>query len=240
MQFNQTNNNAGDVINNLDGGDERPRTNYCRFLVGLLLRTFPGGGAQLGSWPPVPVRPLVGAEVGVALGHLSNWLLADLPGLTLWMVDEWTTYPEGHQYRQSGDRRARLTLEEQLARMRKAQVRCAHAIDRARLVRAASVEAAGWLQRAGVLLDFVFIDASHTYEDVARDMAAWFPLLRAGGLFSGHDYGHHRQHGVKRAVDEFFAAHPALGPVQRGTEGAESVWYCLKPGEQGKALIDIL
>lgn len=55
--------------------------------------------------------------------------------------------------------------------------------------------------------DFVYIDASHRYEDVKDDIEAWTPKVRPGGIVSGHDYfdglyeGVH--FGVKSAVDEY-------------------------------------
>lgn len=53
-------------------------------------------------------------------------------------------------------------------------------------------------------LDFVFIDASHEYEDVKADIMAWLPKVRRGGILAGHDYylGYDYFPGVKRAVDE--------------------------------------
>ena len=54
-------------------------------------------------------------------------------------------------------------------------------------------------------LDFVFIDASHEYEDVKNDILAWLPKVRKGGVLAGHDYyvdGEDYYPGVKRAVDE--------------------------------------
>jgi hypothetical protein len=38
-------------------------------------------------------------------------------------------------------------------------------------------------------LDFVFIDASHDFDGVRRDVAAWLPKVRVGGIFAGHDAG---------------------------------------------------
>lgn len=52
-------------------------------------------------------------------------------------------------------------------------------------------------------LDFVFIDASHVYEDVCDDIHTWLPKIKADGYIGGHDYeGGHPD--VCRAVDEIF------------------------------------
>jgi ubiquinone/menaquinone biosynthesis C-methylase UbiE len=52
-------------------------------------------------------------------------------------------------------------------------------------------------------LDFVFIDASHEYEDVKNDILAWLPKVKEGGFIGGHDYSSSWD-GVVRAVDEIF------------------------------------
>ena len=51
-------------------------------------------------------------------------------------------------------------------------------------------------------LDFIFIDAAHDYESVKKDIAAWFPKIKKGGIISGHDYSWCE--GVREAVNEFF------------------------------------
>lgn len=37
-------------------------------------------------------------------------------------------------------------------------------------------------------LDFVYIDANHTYEAVVEDLKNWYPKIKPGGLVMGHDY----------------------------------------------------
>ncbi len=49
--------------------------------------------------------------------------------------------------------------------------------------------------------DLVFIDANHRYEQVLRDIQAWLPKVREGGIICGHDYDGAHQ-GVVRAVQE--------------------------------------
>jgi predicted O-methyltransferase YrrM len=54
-------------------------------------------------------------------------------------------------------------------------------------------------------LDLVFLDADHRYEVVIRDIRLWWPKLRSGGVFSGHDYGDVHP-GVAKAVNELFGS----------------------------------
>jgi predicted O-methyltransferase YrrM len=51
-------------------------------------------------------------------------------------------------------------------------------------------------------LDFVFIDANHEYEQVKKDLQLWYPKVKKGGFFCGHDY-HPTWAGVVKAVNEW-------------------------------------
>ena len=67
--------------------------------------------------------------------------------------------------------------------------------------RMTSVEAAKTYEDQS--LDFVFIDADHSYESVKEDIIAWFPKVKYGGIISGHDY-HMGAPGVMIASNELF------------------------------------
>jgi len=60
----------------------------------------------------------------------------------------------------------------------------------------------------GSLVDFIYIDASHEYEDVIKDLDAWLPKMAPGATISGDDFN---WPGVWRAVHEVFG----LGNVER-------------------------
>jgi len=36
--------------------------------------------------------------------------------------------------------------------------------------------------------DFIYLDARHNYEGIKEDLHAWYPKLKQGGLFAGHDF----------------------------------------------------
>lgn len=69
--------------------------------------------------------------------------------------------------------------------------------DYIRVLRMDSVEAAGHF----TAVHFVFIDADHTEEGCGRDIDAWLPKMKQGGIIAGHDYN---WPGVKAAVDKRF------------------------------------
>lgn len=52
-------------------------------------------------------------------------------------------------------------------------------------------------------IDFLIVDADHSYEGVKRDIEAWWPKVKEGGLVFFHDYEWEEvPTGVKRAVEE--------------------------------------
>jgi glycosyltransferase involved in cell wall biosynthesis len=55
--------------------------------------------------------------------------------------------------------------------------------------------------------DYIYLDADHTYEAVKRDLDAWWPKLKPGGIIGSHDYMEFNlngmEFGVIKAIDEF-------------------------------------
>lgn len=157
----------------------------------------------------------VGVEVGVHVGWFAHHLRRDWKGRLLVGVDPWEPYDgadwdkDTHEqnYRHAVTAMASFGAGAELLRMRSADA------------------AKTW--RHGPL-DFVYLDGAHDYANVAADIAAWWPLVRPGGVMAGHDFipdGWHRDgdpvnayatreevpekggvalFGVQRAVREFF------------------------------------
>ena len=149
-----------------------------------------------------PQDSLLGAEIGVWKGELSAELLWHCPNLVLWMVDEWKPM-------QNNDKRmAQFGEKEMNDAFLEAKENVYFAGKRARFCPLSSRRTA---ELAAPGYDFVFIDASHDYENVKADINAWFTRVRKGGILCGHDYNGMGDKtgvfGVKRAVDEFALAH---------------------------------
>lgn len=131
------------------------------------------------------------AEIGVAQGKTSAYLLAKHPNLHLLMIDPYTECIT-----------PRVTTA--VATMETYMVQAKRATDpyrdRRRLMVMNSLEAANMIRWTS--LDLVFIDGNHSYESVKADIDAWEPKLQSKGILAGHDYN--RGHcGVMKAVDEW-------------------------------------
>jgi hypothetical protein len=121
----------------------------------------------------------VGAEIGVERGVNAEYLLKGMPELTLFCVDCWQPYEgyrEGRHYSA-----ARLDSFYELTKTRLAAFGA-----RVVLRKQFSVEAAA--KFADESLDFVFIDANHSFNSCAEDLAVWSPKVKKGGIISGHDF----------------------------------------------------
>jgi SAM-dependent methyltransferase len=75
--------------------------------------------------------------------------------------------------------------------------------------RMTSLEAAHMFR--DIPFDLVFIDSAHDYDNVKADILAWRPLVRKGGILSGHD---RQWEGVERALKELISnAKVAVGAI---------------------------
>ena len=64
-------------------------------------------------------------------------------------------------------------------------------------------------------VDLLFIDGDHSEGGVRSDIKYFGPLVRPGGIISGHDYSHVKHPGVKIVVDEYFPQ----------AQFCESIWW---------------
>ena len=157
-------------------------------------------------------------EVGVWRGHLSYYILNHCPCVQRsYAIDPYThwnpkVYKDSANVKQ--DKFDKIYIE--------ATRRLAEFGSRNFLLRMASVEAAAHLKKEQ--FDFVFIDANHDYEWVTKDLKAWYSMVRPGKIFGGHDYGHRRFPGVKKAIDKFCDRKGMEIKTMTGY-----VWYATKP-----------
>jgi predicted O-methyltransferase YrrM len=92
-------------------------------------------------------------------------------------------------------------------------------------------------------IDFIYIDARHDYCGCSEDMINYYPILKCGGLFAGHDYQYESQQvnndwgvcangtraegAVKKAVLDF-AKQKSIKRVYSTRESSFASWYFFK------------
>lgn len=157
-------------------------------------------------------RGLVGyaAEVGTLRGDFAVPFVRRWRGRRLYCVDVWERLP-AEEY---DDAVNALHSPEMYAATRARLRRCCG--DRARMLRMRSTDAAARLAERKVTLDFVYIDANHSYDHVRADLAAWWALLRPGGVLAGHDVFNAAWPGVTQALLEFLAEHDLMADLING------------------------
>ncbi|MGO9956042.1 MAG: class I SAM-dependent methyltransferase [Solirubrobacteraceae bacterium] len=166
-----------------------------------------------------------GAEIGVARGDFSELLLDQWKGRRLYSIDPWIEFPPG-EYVDACD----MNQDSMDDSFTLTKSRLNRFGDRSAILRQTGQAAAA--NFAPGCLDFVYIDARHNYEAVLEDLADWFPLVRSGGILAGHDYNDGRfvqgDHGVRRAVNEFFPAR-GIKPAHTYTDVPSISWLVEKP-----------
>lgn len=71
-------------------------------------------------------------------------------------------------------------------------------------------------------VDFIFVDGDHSEEATYQDISNYYPKLRSGGLFSGHDYN---LDAVRAAVERFRTENKIRINIQLSTN---NVWFWYK------------
>lgn len=144
----------------------------------------------------------LGVEVGVKRGRTSEAILGAWRGRLI-SIDPWRAAPV-EEYVDTSN----VTQDEHDRYHAETCRRLAPFGARSEVWRMTGHEGAQRLDAGS--LDFAFIDARHDYASVLEDLGDWYPRMRPGAVFAGHDYFDGDlpggDFGVRRAVDEFFGA----------------------------------
>ena len=149
-----------------------------------------------------------GAELGLSLGETTFYLLGNCPDLFLVCVDTFAPVP-------GGDPVYYHEVWDHPRRERAWQRRAANYPGRFDLLRMTTLEAADRIPDG--TLDFVYVDADHTFDGACDDIVAWAPKLKPGGWMTGHDIDRPE---VRAAVETFYPDFTQVGTVWADNQGA--------------------
>jgi len=132
-------------------------------------------------------KPIICAELGVFKGWNTERMLNNLNIIEMHLIDVWIT-PD--------DLKNRYNYEDFYTNV------CQRFEDdnNIKIYREDTVKSANNFKDK--YFDFVYIDADHSYLGCKKDISAWWPKIKKGGILCGHDY--YCCDGVKKSVDEFF------------------------------------
>ena len=135
-------------------------------------------------------KEINGVEIGVAEGTHAKCMLFHLRNLKrLYLIDPYVDYP-GSNF--SGD--SSLVVVKKVMKPFG---------ERAVFIREFSNKA---VDKVPGDLDFIYIDGNHRYKYITEDIAMYYPKVKPGGVFGGHDFrprADNRNCGVPKAVIEF-------------------------------------
>ncbi len=172
-----------------------------------------------------------GVEVGAGRGDYSAIILGGWRGERLYLVDPWSALPRD-EYTDIND-----SSSAQQGANREAAEELCRRDPRALLRPGRGEEVAGTFPDES--LDFVYLDANHAFTSSLANLRAWWPKVRPGGLFAGHDYldgylpGNPDFHrgtlfNTRSAVD-LFARRIGRAAAHTVEDGPFPSWYWRKP-----------
>lgn len=119
---------------------------------------------------------MIGLEIGSDIGITAEHLLKNCPNTKLYCIDPYENYIDWN----GNNLNDRTNV---LSSFRKRMVEFGN---RCHLIQKKTDDAMHLIDDDS--LDFIFVDGLHTYDQVYRDCINYYPKLKTGGLFAGHDY----------------------------------------------------
>ena len=178
-----------------------------------------------GSWPLpwtsaiglVPVlqglnKDLVGCEVGVSYGFNLVYFLDSLPNITkVYAIDPYMPYDDGP---------GGMVTQEVIDKVKNLFLENIAPYNNVKFINLTAIEASSYIPDNS--LDYIFIDGDHSYSAVTLDIKTYFKKVKAGGIFSGHDF---YLNDVRRAVQEFREKHNIIDELKFVEN---NTWYWVK------------
>ena len=150
---------------------------------------------------------LTGVEIGVFEGDHAKRILQELNINTLHLIDPYKAYDGYEDEMNNFHTKQENLINAQTLRTAetKAHTTLVQYLHKIEFIKEKSEDIVD--EFTDESLDFVYIDGSHRYEEVKKDMTFWFSKVKPGGVMGGHNIQNHENgdgtNGVPQAVAEF-------------------------------------
>jgi hypothetical protein len=162
-----------------------------------------------------------GVELGVWRAEHSDYLLSNSHLDKLWSIDAWCDDTDKVKATFKNWTVADGGIEQHFQTAKNTLSKYG---DRSEIIRGISWEQAPKFEDGS--LDFIYIDASHRYSGVSYDLLAWWPKLRHGGVFAGHDYVYKYRYEVMEAVNGFMCEEQQILRITHEDQNTPPSWWC--------------
>ena len=164
----------------------------------------------------------IGCEIGVYKGDFSIKILEKTNLNKLYLIDPWKNLNNYNDISNHSNDEFELILNEVKSKVSSHQ-------DRVEIIRDLSENAVQNFDDNS--LDFLYLDADHSYEASKKDVEYWYNKVKPGGIFSGHDYLNgslpQGEFGVKKSIDDFVQKHDLTLYITN--EEQWKSWFIIKP-----------
>jgi len=155
---------------------------------------------------------VVGIEIGTCRAESTAYLLEKCPNVDrIFTIDPYKGYDDWN---------GEITQETVDRFMKIAKTNLKPYKDRVRMIRETSGDAVN--NFTDTLVDFIFVDGDHSYEATLADCESYYPFLKKGGIFCGHDYS--SIEAVHRAVSDFREKNGITAPINLSLNST-FFWY---------------
>lgn len=137
-----------------------------------------------------------GVEVGVERGRYARQICEINSQMKLWGVDPYEKYEDYREYKDQAEM-------DSIYNTMLYELEGAIKHGKFEIIRKKSEDAVKQFEEES--LDFVYIDGNHEFDYPLRDIEAWWPKVKKGGILAGHDYvrAAHLEFTIKDALREF-------------------------------------
>lgn len=166
-------------------------------------------------------KPLTGVEIGVFRGKHSRQILRNFNINKLYLIDP---YERNEVYiKHEVSPGLKRIQQREWDNLYKYVIKLATEegyADKCEFIRRRSDECADDIPDN---MDFIYLDGDHHYPMVVKDIELYYPKVKSGGLFGGHDY-EEDNNDVIIAVDEFVKKHNFKLYVNKNERTAPDWW----------------
>lgn len=147
-----------------------------------------------------------GCEIGLEKGKNAVTMYNNIPGLKLYGVDSYRQHPQASYIYHAEIRHWNQDYLNRIKAQAEGRMKGRNFV----LLEDFSEDATKKVEDNS--LDFVYIDADHSYDMVMQDIIVWGRKIRKGGIVSGHDYYYNkdkpgRRAKVTQAVNDYTKIH---------------------------------